>query len=261
MYPCGRVTARVVPRVCKPQPSRNFFTSPSFFPHPFGPAAFTNELAPLFRFIDSATADVFPSSRQGGRHQGYRHTFTPRFDVREVGSNYELQGELPGLEQKDLEIEFVDERTLVIRGKTASESTRSNAEETPNPVASNEGDAAASSDNASEKSANYQKPSVEDEEYVDAGAESEGPKTPGSNSSATVAAEQAAKPEADTQKKAAEPSFKYWVSERSVGEFERRFSFPGQVDQEAVKASLRNGILSVVVPKVVAREAKRIQIE
>ena len=249
MQPYTRITTRGLPRVCKPS-NRSLFT-PSFFPQTFSPvSAFTNELAPFFRLMDAATADIVPSSSS----RQYKRTFTPRFDVREVGANYELQGELPGLEQKDLEIEFVDERTLVIRGRTASESDDTN-------VAVTAGEEAATADNVSEKSAgSYQKPSVEDEEYVDAGAESaaEGAKTPAS--SGTVAAEQAPK-QAEVEKKATEPSFKYWVSERSVGDFERRFSFPGRVDQEAVKASLRNGILSVVVPKVVAKEARRIQIE
>ena len=106
----------------------------------------------------------------------------------------------------------------------------------------------------SEKSANYHKASIEDE-YVDAGAESagEGAKTPASTS---------AIPQVEVaSKNDTEPSFKYWVNERSVGEFERIFTFPGRVDQEAVKASLKNGILSVVVPKVVATEARRINIE
>ena len=257
MQPYGRITARVVPRVCKPTPSRTMFSSPSFFPHAFGPA-FTNELAPFFRLIDSATADLVPSS--SSHHQAPRRTFTPRFDVRELGSQYELQGELPGMEQKDLEIEFVDERTLVIRGKTASENVQSNVEN-DGPVKAVAADEQATADNVSEKSASYQKPSVEEEEYVDAGAESaaEGAKTPAS-SPGTPVADQASQ-QVESQKATAEPSFKYWVSERSVGEFERRFSFPGRVDQEAVKASLRNGILSVVVPKVVAKEARRINIE
>lgn len=180
--------------------------------------------------------------------------------MREVGASYELQGELPGLEQKDLDIEFVDERTLVIRGRTASEKVESNEPAEPVAAAADEA-AAATGDNVSERSASYQKPSVEEEEYVDAGAESsgEGAKTPNSTTDqAAPAAEVALKAESQ---KAAEPAFKYWVSERSVGEFERRFSFPGRVDQEAVKASLRNGILSVVVPKVVAKEARRINIE
>lgn len=224
------------------------FTTP-FFPH-FN--SLGSDFAPLFRLLDSATADLVPSARQQSRR-----TFTPRFDVREVGAAYELQGELPGLEQKDLDIEFLDERTLVIRGRTATEASRTNeaaeAAEAAEPAKAVADEAA--NDNVSEKSANFQKASVEDE-YVDAGAESEaadGAKTPASTT-ADVA------PTADA-KKAAEPSFKYWVSERSVGDFERRFSFPGRVDLEAVKASLKNGILSVVVPKVVAQESRRINIE
>ena len=225
------------------------FTTP-FFPH------FNNvgsDFAPLFRLLDSATADLVPSSRQQART-----TFTPRFDVREVGAAYELQGELPGIEQKDLDIQFLDERTLVIRGRTATESTKTNNEaaeaaEAAEPAKAVDNEAA--DDTVSEKSANYQKASVEDE-YVDAGAESEaaeGVKTPASTH-AEVA------PTAETRK-AAEPSFKYWVSERSVGEFERRFSFPGRVELENVKASLRNGILSVVVPKVVGNNPRRINVE
>ena len=255
MQPYVRITARVVPRVCKPSASRTMFTTPSFFPHSFGPA-FGTELAPFFRLIDSATAELVPSSSSSHRRAtGRLSTFTPRFDVREVGSIYELQGELPGLEQKDLEIEFVDERTLVIRGHTATGVTETN--ESSNAEAAVKEADAATADSVSEKSASYQKPTVEEDEYVDAGAESsaEGAKSP-----ATLVAGQTEQVESKSAA-AAEPSFKYWVSERSVGEFERRFSFPGRVDQEAVKASLKNGILSVVVPKVVAREARRINIE
>ncbi|KAL2046010.1 hypothetical protein N7G274_001457 [Stereocaulon virgatum] len=237
-----RVTTRYIPRVCKAaRPTRTMFTTP-FFPH-FGPAS--SDFAPLFRLLDSAAAELAPTSQRG---QAARRTFTPRFDVREAGTAYELQGELPGIEQRDLEIEFVDERTLVIRGKTATESTRTNEDEAGE---------AATGDTASEKSVKFQKASVEDE-YVDAGAESatEGTKTPN-----TITEDAAPTTEVAETKKPAEPSFKYWVSERTVGEFERRFSFPGRVDQEAVKASLRNGILSVVVPKLVAKEARKIEIQ
>jgi len=55
---------------------------------------------------------------------------------------------------------------------------------------------------------------------------------------------------------------KYWIKERMVGEFQRSFSFPKTIDQEAVKASLNHGILSVTVPKKhITPGARRIQIE
>ena len=228
------------------------FTTP-FLPHINNFAA--PDFAPLFRLLDSATAELAPTSRTA------RRAFTPRFDVREIGAAYELQGELPGIEQKDLQIEFVDERTLVIRGRTGSESTTTNEDAASKRLEVGDGTA----DNAGEKTAtNYRRPSVEEEGYVDAGAESSataaaGTKPANTNTASTEVAEQ--QQQSSKEVAAEQPNFKYWVSERSVGEFERRFSFPGRVDQDAVKASLKNGILSVVVPKIVAREARRIQIE
>ncbi|KAI5815678.1 30 kDa heat shock protein [Pyronema omphalodes] len=53
---------------------------------------------------------------------------------------------------------------------------------------------------------------------------------------------------------------KYWVTERSVGEFSRSFRFPGDVDVDKVKASLEHGILKVVVPKMEKRTGRKIDI-
>jgi len=60
--------------------------------------------------------------------------------------------------------------------------------------------------------------------------------------------------------KPAEPKARYWVSERSVGEFSRTFNFPGSVDQDAVTASMKNGILSIVIPKMQKTGARKITI-
>lgn len=222
------------------------FTTP-LFPHI---NSISRDFAPLFRLLESATADVVPASRR---------IFTPRFDVRELGAAYELQGELPGIEQKDLEIEFVDERTLVIRGRIGTEST-AKMNEQPQTLDTAVPSMGAISESASAKSNNTNdndhKASVEDD-YVDAGAgvseAGEGIQTPTSTNAEVT-------PATDT-KRVTEPNFKYWVSERSIGTFERRFSFPGRLNQDAVKASLKNGILSVVVPKVIAQEARKIAIE
>lgn len=53
---------------------------------------------------------------------------------------------------------------------------------------------------------------------------------------------------------------KYWVSERTIGEFQRTFSFPGSVDIDKVHASLAHGILKVVVPKREKPVGRRIEI-
>ncbi|KAL9105127.1 MAG: hypothetical protein Q9163_000045 [Psora crenata] len=234
------------------------FTTTPFFPHlgggPWG--AFGND---LFRFVESATADMVPSSSQ----HAARRSFSPRFDVREARQEYQVQGELPGIEQKDLDIEFVDEHTLVIRGHSVKEEeTRSHApghdQSDPAVAAAAEAEASGGTSEGSDKSVNYRKASVEEgdeEEYVDAGAEAGQPSTKSRPVSATSTGV------VPTRKAEVEPSFKYWVSERAVGEFERRFTFPRRVNQEEVKASLKNGILSVVVPKLVAPEARKIEIQ
>src|ERR1700712_1002125 len=58
---------------------------------------------PLFRLLDQFDSYQDNSGRPHGRSQ--MKTFNPKFDVKEVGDNYELHGELPGVEQKDIEIE------------------------------------------------------------------------------------------------------------------------------------------------------------
>ena len=214
----------------------------TLFPH-FPSQSF----APFFREFDS----IFPSESFIPRSQLTR-PFNPRFDVREAANAYELQGELPGVKQENIDIEFVDANTIVIKGKIEQESTRDNSIDVKGKAIDNASPETVTADNASESSSTYHKATVEDD-YVDAGAEKENPTataqelTPTSNE--TVAA----------PAKEEQPGYKYWVQERSVGEFQRTFSFPGKVSQDA-KASLKNGILSVVVPKAVKQE-KKIAIE
>ena len=43
--------------------------------------------------------------------------------------------------------------------------------------------------------------------------------------------------------------------ERIYGKFSREFPVPSSIDPSAIKASLRNGVLKIVAPKVDRREA------
>ncbi|EEH19050.2 hypothetical protein PABG_01369 [Paracoccidioides brasiliensis Pb03] len=187
----------------------------SFFPRlPAG------DFTPLFRLLDD-----YESHRSGvesNSHLGGIRTFAPRFDVREAKDAYHLDGELPGINQKDIEIEFTDSQTLVIKGRSEREySSSSNGEP---------------GDKGQKK---LHQPTVEDESSTSM------TKTGGSSQEVGSVRE----------------GVKYWVSERSVGEFSRTFSFPTRVDQNAVKASLKNGILSVIIPKMSAPTSKKITIE
>jgi len=214
-------------------PARNMSVFPVAFPR-FP----SNDFAPFFNLIDEHFSNL--GSRSSIR------AFQPRFDVKEVQDGYELRGELPGVEQKDIDIEFTDDKTLIVKGRSEREAHQG----TP-PTAEAEqavaAPAAETSDSASTSS--FQKATVEEEDP---------PSTAGEPTPAETPATQAAAPatqEVETS------SSRYWVSERSVGEFQRTFNFPARVDQEAVKASLKNGILSIVVPKAATPAARRINVE
>ncbi|KAL8743554.1 MAG: hypothetical protein Q9184_008097, partial [Pyrenodesmia sp. 2 TL-2023] len=136
----------------------------TLFPH-FPQQAF----APFFRDFES----LFQPEAFGFGPQQAR-PFAPRFDIKEVPSAYELHGELPGIKQEDIDIQFVDANTLVIKGKTTHESTRTNDSDVEGRVIEDKSTPKAiAADDASEGSSKFHKASVEDE-YGDAGPEREG---------------------------------------------------------------------------------------
>ena len=225
-----RTTIRRVPqqlnRITKPTVTRTLTTTPatmSLFPR------FTQEFAPIFRLFDEYDRQAF---RDVDRQFQSIRSFTPKFDVKETKEAYELHGELPGVDQKNINIEWTDSNTLTISGK--HEHVR---EEGQRPTAIEGGE--------EQKQIESHQPTIEDE----------------SAESANKGSQVAKQPEQQEVAKKEEPKHKYWVSERSVGSFHRSFAFPARVDQDAVKASLKNGILGIVVPKATAPQSRRVNIE
>ncbi|KAJ3498248.1 hypothetical protein NLG97_g1275 [Lecanicillium saksenae] len=168
------------------------------------------------------------SSRQGGAAsisrdgQSASAFWQPKFDVLETGNLYELHGEFPGMKKDDIFIEFPEPQTLVVRGK----SDRAYSGKVPS-----------SSGNRVEDVSH--KPAI-----TEAG---EG-----------YGADTATQAQAEVNEKADKP--KYWLRERRVGEFSRTFSFPSPVDEDAISAVFREGILSLTVPKAKKPQPRRIAI-
>jgi HSP20 family protein len=215
----------------------------SFFPRAFVDTDATS-FTPLFRLLDDFDTYSRNTGGNGNQHHGRRghmRTFQPRFDVKELPEAYELHGELPGIEQKDVEIEFTDPQTLTVRGRTE----RSYTSGTPpsHLVEGQKSSGAITEGGEQQQQQSSHKATVEDEK------EANKDKTETSMTTTDQKSQQQQEPQA-----------KYWVSERSVGEFARSFSFPGRVDQDAVKASMKNGILSIVVPKAKKHESRKIVI-
>ncbi|KAL3957294.1 hypothetical protein ACCO45_007872 [Purpureocillium lilacinum] len=152
-----------------------------------------------------------------------------KFDARETGDRYELHGELPGVSKEHIQIEFTEPQTMVVRGRVE----RSYMSVTPPAGLLNDAPAT----NVITEGGDYQTrvshhATVEDEDEA-------------AKSNSTEVANQA-----EAAAKEPTDSAKYWLSERSVGEFSRTFGFPGRIDQDAVTASFKDGILSIAVPKV-----------
>ncbi|KAJ5561248.1 HSP20-like chaperone [Penicillium sp. DV-2018c] len=155
----------------------------------------SGDFAPLFRLLDDYDAHRSKDNRPAAR------AFSPRFDIRESEKSFHFDGELPGIAQKDIDIEFADPQTMVIKGRVGRE---------------------------------YH--------------------TPDPHAEAKEGAEQT------EENQVTKPSHRFWASERSVGEFQRSFSFPTRVDPDKTSASLKNGILSIEVPKATAAASKKITI-
>lgn len=204
----------------------------SLFPRSyFAPEA---SFTPLFRLLD----DFDNYSREvGDKSSSSRRalpSFSPRFDVKETETGYELHGELPGVDKENISIEFTEPQTLTISGRTE----RTYSSGTP-PSGLVEGDNTSAITDGGENHSH--KATVSDEE-------------------AEMAKEKGDAVVKSEQQQQQKPKEKFWVSERSVGEFSRTFSFPAPVDQESVSANLNNGILSVTVPKAKKHEGKRIAV-
>jgi len=200
--------------------------------------------APLFRLAD----EIERASRGGScaaRRSSVTPSFLPRFDVKETKDAYELTGELPGIEQANINIEWTDEHTLSISGNSESRKSRTNA---PEPAA-----APVESEEAESETSAYQKPSVEDDgqDFVDV-------EKPTSEESST--SEEKVEPEAVAAPHESAPRGRYLITERSSGTFRRVFKFPGHVDHDNVKAALKNGVLSISAPKAIPKEPRRIVI-
>ena len=204
--------------------SRDFFGADDFFPV-------------VFRVLDeynNHSREAHGGSQERPRHR--RHlasTFNPKFDVRETDAAYELHGELPGVDRDQVHIEFTDPQTLVIRGR----SERTYTSGTP-PAGLVEGGGAQMSGAIKEKGEENAKEGAAED--VQAGEKT----TANTNANANASAQ----------------FEKYWVQERSIGEFARTFGFPSRIDQDNVSANLNNGILSLTIPKVKKHETRRIAI-
>jgi HSP20 family molecular chaperone IbpA len=200
---------------------------------PFFQPAYLSPEATFFQLLSELDQ---PTHKASCRPHRRAETFTPRFDITETPTSYELYGEVPGLSQDDLTIEFSDAQTILIKGKTQRELSSATAQ--PEQSTTSDKGKERESDASSEKS---HTPTVEDD-YDDVDAPVASP-----TETATVTQEKEQEQPQTTETAAPKP--KFWVAERKVGDFARSFAISQRVEQDIVSADLKNGILHIVVPK------------
>lgn len=258
---CGGRAARCAARPNLSRAASHWAHGPSHY----GRFPIQSDFAPFLRLLDDASSRAFDNFFPALATEASSQVYQPRFDVREVENAYELRGELPGVQGENLSVEFTDAHTLTIKGHTQRETTSGTppaASSSDAPVEPAGADVA--SDNISDtasvlSSSSYQKPSIEDANENGDVTESSASGVATPTSSVTAGeTNQAPSEQQETQQ---QTGGKYWMSERSVGEFQRSFTFSTHIDQDGVHATLKDGILSVTVPKAKAPAARRINVD
>ncbi|KAK0755149.1 HSP20-like chaperone [Schizothecium vesticola] len=210
-------------------PNMSSLWFPRSLAHPHSnPSGFSS----LFKMLD----DFERYSNQDGQLEGARGTdaagvpqgiIAPKFDVAEHDKAYHLQGELPGVPPENVVLEFTDPQTLVVRGKAERSHTEGDPSLAPKRIGG-----------------------VAEQGKIDGEKEEKGEQQQGEKKGGK-----------ETESKGGASKPKYWLSERSYGEFSRVFSFPSSVDQDKVEAKFENGVLNVIVPKVEKKGTRRIEIK
>lgn len=233
--------ATFLPVRCAPAVFRYSTPSPTFYP-------VARDFFSLFDETFSQLEAVARQQQKSQQQTRFRRPFSPKFNVKEQDKTYLVEGELPGFDAKDISIEFLDEgHTLQIQGKTASESS-SKPETTATTTPAVENVKAEQSEATSVKS---HQATVEDvPESSDAPARAETGST-----QEVIQTETAPAPAPTTEQP------KNHIIERYTGTFTRTFRFADKVDQESVKASLKDGILAITLPFARKPESRRINIE
>lgn len=186
-----------------------------------------------------------PAAIQQRLRSRRRDALAPDFDVRETASAFYLEGELPGVaDTSAVRLDWIDRRTLSI--DAVVEKVDLEAEwGLLRPI---------------------RVPSIPPPKSPKMAVE--GLLTPPlskqeSSSGSDVGEEDMMAVDEGIEAQPSKPVVREWLSERRVGHYQRTFTFPTDVDASAIRARLGQGLLRVLVPKVVRTSSgtKQVKIE
>lgn len=175
-------------------------------------------------------------------------TSTPKFDVQETDANYVLEGELPGVAKADINLTWADDNTLVLKTQTntVKETTNKHSGEPSKQIAQTTESSAPAGNLPTEMSMSGANPDTDSSTNAGASTENDNALAKTNDTSTDVSTPAPARST-------------YHLTERTHSTFQRVFSFAGAVKHDDVKASLKNGVLTVNVPKLNPEPAKEEQ--
>lgn len=274
------------PWACAPRPQISYRrvvrpSYPSFAP-------FLSEVDELISALDQEARREAARREAHRQRQQRKRIVRASFNVHENQEGYQIDAQIPGFEQEHIEIEVTDDNTLKLSGNTERKTeqqpqpteptieTPADAVEAPHeamdgitlnePEETARSGAATPTHSDTESHRSYQA-TVEDD-FEDLGAEtsstisahtdSEAPKEPKGKEKAV---EEPSTANTETAVQQQQPQPEDESESRFYGAFERSFRFPERIDAANVTATLRNGLLSINVPKAKAPAVRRIMIQ
>jgi len=147
-------------------------------------------------------------------------------DMKESKHVYEVEAELPGVNKDDIHLECKDDRTLLLTGQFGTATKESTTEAVP------------------EQESDQNDLVIEDSDgVIPTGVEKERRHKISKRMHDAVAKQ-------ENQQLAQNDQHRYWHSERMFGQFQRFITFPTPIQADKIKASYKNGLLSILLPKV-----------
>ena len=239
---------------------------------------------PFLSQVDELLSEIDREARREAHRQRQQRKRIARahFNVHEISGGYQVDGEIAGFEQDHIDIEVTDDNTLKVTGDTDRKVEQPQAaasspgtlpaeqpaqHETMDGVTLNEPELdRAASPTHSETSSNKSYQATVEDDFEDLSNEFKSTRSSAAEPKGKekVVDEPAANTETAVQQQpqqevpAQQPENEEW---RFQGAFERTFRFPERIDAAGVRANLRNGLLSITVPKAKAPEVRRILIQ
>lgn len=181
--------------------------------------------------------------------------WNPRFEARETKDAYVLRGELPGLNRDHVTIEFPEAQKIVISGKVVEEipeaAPTAPAVEDATTAAVDDGDDDSAMAEETSSRSSYQA-TVEDGDDDDDDFEllhSESPKKQQEKQPEAGPAAEPTSPQPETEEPAQQQQ-PASTEPRVLRQFTRAFTFDAPLEYDFVTASLKDGLLEVIVPKL-----------